>query len=581
MHDKHTGNRIWVGTLGLILAVLITMGCSPSKTVTETNKTQTPGSYTVVGIGPGDSDLLTIRAQEAIQKADLVFCSSKTQEKLSPYVDFSGKQVLDGYGVLFRFYGRDCKQIDQGEKNFDGSMKPGKKKPGEPMNQEAKKPPKRPMDCEAYHQKQAEFAGLVRDAVKAGKHVVLLSGGDPTIYGPDMWSVKELKDLDPTVIPGLSAFNAANAALKVNLGEVVITAPFRKEGSKDSIEALAAHERSTMVIFMPRDMDELFGRLSSACSPDTPVAVVSNAGIVGQEKVAIGTINGLGADLSGIDRQRSIVYVGKPLANAQCKVQPSKTAGPGKYYLVGVGPGDADLITIRGKKVIESADLVFAHERLKDKFQDLLAGKEVHTGYHRLFPFYGQPCPENQSQGKSRERMSCEEYHKRQEDFAAMTRKAVAEGKTVVMLDSGDPLVYGPCSWSLTELSDINTEVVPGLSCFNAANAALKAGVTEGKSSHSVILASGWSVEEMAVHQSTMVLFTMRTDFKKFIDGLSTQYATDTPVAIVISAGYADREKVLHGTLGTILDQVGDGRLPFEYLLYVGDFLADGGQVAR
>jgi precorrin-4 methylase len=177
--------------------------------------------------------------------------------------------------------------------------------------------------------------------------------------------------------------------------------------------------------------------------------------------------------------------------------------------------------------------------------------------------------------------MSCEEYHQKQSEFAALVRAAVAEGKTVAMLDSGDPLVYGPCSWSLTELRDIDTEVVPGLSCFNAANAALKAGVTEGKTSHSVILASGWSVEEMAVHQSTMVLFTMRTQFKKFVDSLSTQYPADTPVAIVFSAGYAEKEKVMHGTLGTILDQVGTGRMPFEYLLYVGDFLADGGQVAR
>jgi len=293
-------------------------------------------------------------------------------------------------------------------------------------------------------------------------------------------------------------------------------------------------------------------------------------------------VGGFADDTSGIDQFRSIVYVGQTLGRAAFDPDaPSKPAGKGKYYLVGVGPGDPDLITLRGKKVIESADLIFAHRRLKDKFKDILAGKEVLTGYHRLFPFYGKPCSEVKPGEKKRERMSCEEYHQKQSEFAALVRAAVAEGKTVAMLDSGDPLVYGPCSWSLTELRDIDTEVVPGLSCFNAANAALKAGVTEGKTSHSVILASGWSVEEMAVHQSTMVLFTMRTQFKKFVDSLSTQYPADTPVAIVFSAGYAEKEKVMHGTLGTILDQVGTGRMPFEYLLYVGDFLADGGQVAR
>jgi precorrin-4 methylase len=133
----------------------------------------------------------------------------------------------------------------------------------------------------------------------------------------------------------------------------------------------------------------------------------------------------------------------------------------------------------------------------------------------------------------------------------------------------------------LKALRDLPTEVVPGLSCFNAANAALQAGVTQGKNSHSVLLASGWSVDEMAVHQSTMVLFTMRHEFKDFTDALAKHYAPETPVAIVAKAGYAAEEKVIHGTLGTILDQVGQDKLPFEHLLYIGDFLSDGGMVAN
>ncbi|GAB6147210.1 SAM-dependent methyltransferase [Desulfocicer niacini] len=561
MHDNKLRKKIWIGGLALVLASLMTLGFTISKGVAQAQQAKTSGSYKVVGIGPGDGDLLTVRAAEAIRGADLVFCNPKTRQKLTPYVDFSGKKVVEGYGVLFRYYGRDCKQVNPEKKKNKGRM-----------------------NCEEYHRRQAEFAVMVREAVKAGSHVVLLSGGDPTIYGPDMWTVKELKDLNPTVIPGLSAFNAANAALQVGLGEVMLTAPFEKEGSRDSIEQLAVHDRATMVIFMPRDMKALFARLSTSYPATTPAAIVSSAGMVGQERVTMGTVGSFAADTSGIDERRSIVYVGKALGRATFKpVPPSNQTGKGKFYLVGVGPGDADLITLRGLKVIKSADLIFAHQRLRDKFKDALSGKKVITGYHRLFPFYGQPCPKTppDAQKQKRERMSCEEYHKKQETFAAMVREAVAQGKTVAMLDSGDPLVYGPCAWSLTELRDLNTEVVPGLSCFNAANAALKAGVTEGENAHSVLLASGWSVKEMAVHQSTMVLFTMRTEFKKFINGLSAHYAADTPVAIVFSAGYAEKEKVMHGTLGTILEQTGTDRMPFEYLLYVGDFLSDGGRVAH
>jgi precorrin-4 methylase len=508
------------------------------------------GSYKVVGIGPGEGDLLTVRAVEAINAAELVFCSARTRDKIAPYVNLADKQVVDGYGVLFRYYGKDCTQATPEEQA------------------------RHAMSCEQYHQKQAEFARLVRDAVTAGKDVVLLSSGDPTIYGPDIWSLRELHDLNPMVVPGLSAFNAANAALQAGLGEVILTAPFKRENRKDTIENLAHHEQATMVIFMPRDMRDLFNRLTKVYAADTPAAIVCNAGLAGRQKVIAGTVSGLAADLSGVDGRMSIVYVGRSLAAAQFKPEPAtKPAAEGKFYLVGMGPGDADLATLRALKIIEKADLIFAGKKICDKFKGVLAGKKVLEGYHRLFPFYGKKCSEVTGNEKAREGMSCEAYHRKQAEFAALVRAAVAQGKTVAMLDSGDPLVFGPCSWSLTELGDLDTEVVPGLSCFNVANAALRAGVTEGRHSHSVILASGWSVEEMAAHQSTMVLFTMRTEFDKFIRSLSQHYPADTPVAVVFSAGYAAKEKVIHGTLATIGDKLGHGRLPFEHLLYVGDFL--------
>ncbi len=233
----------WVlPALLVIVYGLLLAGCTAHGPIAgedaQINQPGARGSFKVVGIGPGDGDLLTVRAVKAIQAADLVFCSSKNQEKLAPYVDLAGKQVLDGYRVLFRYYGKDCAQLSAQEQS------------------------RHAMSCEQYHQKQAEFAGLVRKAVTSGKHVVLLSSGDPTIYGPDIWSLKELHDLEPEVVPGLSAFNAANAALQAGLGEVIITAPFQKKGRKDTMESLAGHERATMVIFMPRDMRDLFARLS-------------------------------------------------------------------------------------------------------------------------------------------------------------------------------------------------------------------------------------------------------------------------------------------------------------------------------
>jgi precorrin-4 methylase len=544
-----------LGLLCLLIAACANQSASPSAVMEQD---AAKGSYTLVSIGPGDADLITVRALEAIRRADVVFCNVKTQEKLASLVDFRDKEVHDGFSVLFRFYDRDCARLPEAERTWRGRS------------------------CEDNHRRQEELITTVRAAVQAGKQVVMLSSGDPTIYGPDLWTVKALADLKPTVVPGISALNAANAALKASLGEVIITAPFQKAGSTDTIERLAAHEKATMVIFMPREMPKLLKRLSAAYPADTPLAVVSSAGMVGKERVIISTVGNIGDRLADADIGMSLIYVGQTLANAQCEAVPTTgTEKQGKFYLVGMGPGDADLASLRAVKVIEKADLIFANERYQKRYAKLLAGKNVLDGYGRLFPFYGKDCKTLSARELATERMSCEEYHRKQAEFESMVRRAVAEGKTVALLDTGDPLIYGPCAWSLTALRDLPTEVVPGLSCFNAANAALQAGVTQGKNSHSVLLASGWSVDEMAAHGSTMVLFTMRHEFKKFSDSLSRHYPADTPVAIVYKAGYGAEEKVTRGTLGTIAEQLGPNRMPFEYLLYVGDFLSDGGRVAN
>ena len=114
MQSTHTKRRIVMAWMGLaLLGVLLSACAGPSSTAPQRPTASAMGSFKIVGIGPGDGDLMTVRAVTVISNADVVFCSSKTREKLSPYVDFCGKQVLDGYGVLFRFYGRDCSQVKE------------------------------------------------------------------------------------------------------------------------------------------------------------------------------------------------------------------------------------------------------------------------------------------------------------------------------------------------------------------------------------------------------------------------------------------------------------------------------------
>jgi precorrin-4 methylase len=244
-------------------------------------------------------------------------------------------------------------------------------------------------------------------------------------------------------------------------------------------------------------------------------------------------------------------------------------------YLVGVGPGDPDLITLRAIKVMKKADVFFCSDRIQEKYPEYLHGKEVIGDFWRLFQYYGKDA----AGLHGRERAEAEKLDAKRKEFVAKVRNAVAQKKTVAILDSGDPMIYGPWEWCLEEFEDLHPVVIPGVSCFNAGNAALKKGVTTSDRTKSVILtATDWpgktdTIEKLSVHGSTMVLFTMRAEFKDFIAKLSVKYPPETPVAIVKNAGYRDKEQVIRGTLGTIVKDVGEDRLPFEYLIYVGDFL--------
>ena len=246
-----------------------------------------------------------------------------------------------------------------------------------------------------------------------------------------------------------------------------------------------------------------------------------------------------------------------------------------KFYLVGVGPGDPDLITLRAVNVIRQSDVIFCFKRLGEKFPEYLDGKEVVDRYGLLFRYYGQDPAEFQGD----RRRQCEEVTEKRNRFIAEVRRAIGQEKTVAVLDSGDPLIYGPWAWCLEEFEDLDPVVVPGVSCFNAANAALRRSITSSEETKSVILtAADWpgktdTIDKLAVHGSTMALFTMKTEFEAFIRKLSVNYPPETPVAIVKYAGYAGKEAVIRGKLGTILQQIGDERLPFEYMIYVGDFL--------
>ncbi len=246
-----------------------------------------------------------------------------------------------------------------------------------------------------------------------------------------------------------------------------------------------------------------------------------------------------------------------------------------RLFLVGMGPGDPDLVSVRALNVIRAADVVVYLEGAKEKFRHVAGGKEVIAVPYGFWRNYGKD-PSALPETDARKEKEIAPIRK---EFIGRVRDAVSRGKVIAVLDSGDPLIYGPWAWILEEFEDLKPSVVPGISCFNAAHAALKKSPTITESTKSVILTSNdWpgktdTIDSIGKHGASMALFTMRADFDFFIGKLKIAYPSRTPVALVLHAGNRENERVITGTLGTISEQVRETRLPFEYMIYIGDFI--------
>jgi len=250
----------------------------------------------------------------------------------------------------------------------------------------------------------------------------------------------------------------------------------------------------------------------------------------------------------------------------------AEQAPPGKVYLVGIGPGDPDLATVRATRVIQSADKVYCFGYLSDVVASLAKPDSLEEVSGLLAKrFYGL----NRCRLPERQRTKGEEAQKQFATFAAEVRELVARGKTVAIVDGGDPLIFGAWAWVTEEFDDLPLEVVPGVSSFNAANAALMRDVMWG--GRRCVLLSGGDVLGVAPMKGRMatptVFFTHRAPLGELIPRLLERYPADTPVAIISQAGCREAQAIVRATLATVLDRLNGAGPGHAYLVYVGDIL--------
>jgi precorrin-4 methylase len=253
---------------------------------------------------------------------------------------------------------------------------------------------------------------------------------------------------------------------------------------------------------------------------------------------------------------------------------PEKAPGaPGQVFLIGIGPGDPNLISVKAASLLKRADLVFCFSWMKDELAPWVRPEVVEVASPLLMG--GQYCGQNPEDcsGELRERV-----RQTQDALAKLKTRvqaAVAEGKLVAFADNGDPTVLSPWGWLPDQLAEFRPVIIPGISSWNAANAVLQRGLA-GQGSCVLSNGSHLGVPDARGRLSgTLVFFTQRLKIQELLTALRARYPADTPVAIVCDVSYPS-ERVLRGQLGTFAETLANEKLPLLYLLYVGDGLGGG-----
>ncbi len=231
---------------------------------------------------------------------------------------------------------------------------------------------------------------------------------------------------------------------------------------------------------------------------------------------------------------------------------------------VGAGPGDPELITLRGARALAEADVV------------VWAGSLVHPA------LLGHCRPGA-------------EIH----DSAGLDLPRIVEimvegsraGRSVVRLHTGDPSLYGAIAEQIDELDALGVPhaVVPGVSSFAASAAVLQAELTRPGLSQTVILTrragrtpvpDGQDLASLASHRATMCIFLSVGSIGSVVDDLLTHYETRTPVAVVANVTWPE-QRVMRGTLADIAARIAEAGVEKTAMIVVGDVLAEPGERSK
>ena len=217
-------------------------------------------------------------------------------------------------------------------------------------------------------------------------------------------------------------------------------------------------------------------------------------------------------------------------------------------WFVGAGPGDPDLITVKGRALLDRADVL------------LYAGSLVNPAL-----VASSPAPEK-----------VDSWGMHLDDMVSLMVDRVKKGKTVVRLHSGDPALFGSIVEQIDGLKkhDIAVRIVPGVSSVFAAAAALATEFTPRGVSETLIITrpAGKTLEkdyiaELSQYPATMAFFLGSEHFADITGKLACP--KDTPAAVIFHASWPDQQ-IITGTVADIAEKAKDAGITRSALLIVG-----------
>jgi precorrin-4/cobalt-precorrin-4 C11-methyltransferase len=224
-----------------------------------------------------------------------------------------------------------------------------------------------------------------------------------------------------------------------------------------------------------------------------------------------------------------------------------------KVYIIGAGPGDPKLLTLRAVELISWCPVV------------------LYTG--SLVPREAIAMARSDAKVIDSSGMTLDEII----DVIVAAREA---NQDVARVHTGDPLIFGSTAEQMRRMDslDIEYEVVPGVSSASAAAAVLRRELTLPEVSQTVILTraegrtpmpEGEKLCDLARHRATLAIFLSVTLLREVCESLTPEYGADCPIAVVHKATCTD-QKIVLGTLGDILGRVREAGIKSQSMIIVG-----------